>query len=142
MGNAAPVPIPLHTGNPPGFTAQPGFAADKPRSRAYHPAREFQQHIFYQQAHELLQDAGVLSRQDRPVRLLVNPRDLSRLIGHRRRNLARLQEQLGKGMLRVIPSQDLAPDSISLNYKGDSEGITLTRPDFIRRLIERGILPQ
>lgn len=109
----------------------------------YHPAfgELVEQHIFCKQAHELLQDAGALPRQDRQVNLLVNPRDVSRLIGHRRRNFTCLEEELGQGMLKVIQSEALAPDSIGLNYAGESKTSTLTRREFIRRLIKRGILP-
>jgi histone acetyltransferase (RNA polymerase elongator complex component) len=109
----------------------------------YHPAfgELVEQHIFYMQARELLLDAQALPGRDRPVNLLVNPADVSRLIGQHRRNFLRLEEELGTGLLKVIKSEAIASDSLGLYYSGENRILTLVREDFIRRLIDRGLLP-
>lgn len=110
----------------------------------YHPAfgELVEQRIFYLQAYELLINCGVNSLRHRQVlQLLVNPRDVSRLMGRHRCNILELERELGLEGLKVVQTGEVAPNSIGLLGCGQQAGQISERLDFIQGMISRGRLP-
>lgn len=109
----------------------------------YHPAfgELVEQRIFYRQAYELLMTTDLGALRQRPLRLLVNPRDVSRMTGQRRCNLVNLEKELGLVGLKVAQSDQLAPNHIGITCLGDEAVQILKRSVFIQRLIDQGLLP-
>lgn len=111
----------------------------------YHPAfgELVEQRIFYLQARQLLMDRGVNQPRhlQSPLQILVNPRDVSRMMGRHRCNVVELQRELGLEGLQVLQSEELAPNSIGLSCGGEQARPVSDRLDFIQGMINRGTLP-
>lgn len=109
----------------------------------YHPSfgELVEQHVFYMQARELLLEVQTITSLPKQVRLLVNPRDISRLIGQHRLNVLRLEREYGLQRLQVMAAPDMAPNNLALLPMSGDEAYTLERKAFIRRLMNRGIIP-
>lgn len=110
----------------------------------YHPSfgELVEQHVFYLQARELLLEAQTVASLPNEVRLLVNPRDMSRMIGQHRLNVLRLEKEYKLQRLQVIAAADMAANNLALLPLGGSEAYALERGALIGRLMNRGLIPR
>lgn len=109
----------------------------------YHPSfgELVEQHIFCLQARELLNNVQITTSLPEPVRLLVNPRDMSRMIGQHRLNVLHLEKEYNLQLLQVIAAADINQNNLGLLPPGGGEAYTLERKAFIGRLMNRGLIP-
>ena len=109
----------------------------------YHPAfgELVQQYIFMLQAKEVLHAVQSQPGLHGPINILVNPRDISRMVGQQRSNLKALKQELGLETLKVRPSAEVALDEIALEFPGQIKKLTIKRGEFIRSMIDKGLLP-
>lgn len=100
----------------------------------YHPAfgELVKQAVFKEQALMLIGDI----QGDNPLKsgifLLVNPRDLSKMIGNKRRNLLEIQQIMGSKNISVASREDINCDEIAASIPGEGEW-RLARKGFIKR---------
>lgn len=101
----------------------------------YHPSfgELVKQAVFKEQAMMLLNEVERESPGTSSISLLVNKRDLSKMIGNKRRNLAEIQQSMGyKKNLSVAWRKDIIPDEIAASTPGGCEW-HLERKEFVRR---------
>jgi len=100
----------------------------------YHPAfgELVQQAVFKEQALMLLGDIEGETPGISKVLLLVNQRDLSKMIGNNRRNLLEIQQIMSFKELSVAGREDLNSDEIAVFIAGGSER-RLDRKGFVKR---------
>lgn len=107
----------------------------------YHPAfgELVEQHIFYLQAKALLDDVQSTIGLPQRVDLLVNPRDLSKLIGSHRHNIIRLKQDYKLERLEVSPDRDMGLNNLGLSLPLQGNGCLLERTGFIKHFINTGL---
>ncbi|MEQ8173573.1 MAG: radical SAM protein [Syntrophomonadaceae bacterium] len=100
----------------------------------YHPAfgELVKQAVFKEQAMMLLGDIEREIPDIRSISLLVNHRDLSKMIGNKRRNLVEIQQSLGLKNLSATGREDIIPDEIAASIPGGCEW-RLDRKGFVQR---------
>ncbi|MEN6391974.1 MAG: radical SAM protein [Syntrophomonas sp.] len=100
----------------------------------YHPAfgELVKQAVFKEQAMMLLGDIEREIPDISSISLLVNRRDLSKMIGNKRRNLLEIQQALGLKNLSVAGREDIILDEIAASEPGGCEW-RLDRKGFVQR---------
>jgi len=96
----------------------------------YHPAygELVESRVFFKQISEIIARAGWLQGQ---AVLEVNPKDLSKLVGHRKENLHRLQERFPCLEIRLSGAPGLEPGDLVLTVGGMR--LCLARKEFLEK---------
>ena len=84
----------------------------------FHPAfgELVEQMLFFRQAHDLLKEHYANSQPGQPLALIVNPKDISKLIGYKRKNIMMLS-RTWKTSLAVKSCENLKKGSITLELR-------------------------
>lgn len=90
-----------------------------------------EQEVFREQAHRAIQSFWAGNGDCSDLCLYVNPRDLSKLIGHRRSNIIRLSQVLGLDRIEVKGCHDQVRDSVGVGKRDESVCYMLSRRQYI-----------
>lgn len=100
----------------------------------FHPAvgELVEQEVFKEQAAQAINAFFKLQGSNRTLNLWVNPRDVSKLVGHKRRNIYALQESLQLNELNIYQIESLPRDALGVSIaQSSSPQLVLTRSEFL-----------
>lgn len=104
----------------------------------FHPSfgELVQQEIYKKQVGFLLKDLHSQNQNIREIRLQINPRDISKLMGHRKSNIKHWQQVFGLDRIIIDPAELAARDSVLISdAQSLSTSVAITRTEFIQSFI-------
>ncbi len=99
----------------------------------YHPAfgELVMQEVFKEQAIWLIKDFIGLKQLEKPLTIMVNPRDYSQLVGWKKRNLADLKKSAGTDELLIRATDSVNRGDLALKDGNASKEMVLSRQRFM-----------